>query len=167
MNNIYLIGMMGSGKTATSVCLGNDLSRETVDMDAILVEREGMTISDIFEKKGEIYFRNAEKDLLAEICEMKNVVVSTGGGVVLNEENMHCMQATGVVVYLKASTDILVSRLEGKKDRPLLHGETLKEKLTQIFNLRAALYETGTITIDTDGKTPQETADMVVEALKI
>lgn len=165
MKNIYLIGMMGSGKSVVSEILANRLSLESVDMDYIIESDENMAINEIFAIKGERYFRAVESRLLKDVAQGEKKIVSTGGGVVLDDNNIMLMKETGIVVYLKASTDVLMMRLSNKTDRPLLNGEELGDKLREIFMLRSSLYERGNFTIDTTDCSPDEVADKIVELL--
>lgn len=166
MNNIYLVGMMGSGKTTIATALGARLQRPVQEMDALIVAREGMSINDIFAQKKEPYFRAVETEVLRDVSVEKEHVISTGGGVVLSEENMQRMKASGVVVYLQASVDTLYHRLLDKTDRPLLQGDALREKLETLCAQRAEQYARADVTVHTDNKLPDTIVDDIIAMLK-
>ncbi|MBI4358525.1 MAG: shikimate kinase [Candidatus Omnitrophica bacterium] len=141
MRNIYLIGMMGSGKTTTGRELARLLSLSFIDLDDQIVERTGKSINDIFSKEGEPYFRSIENELLMNTSHQTDRVVATGGGIVINAFNRERMKSTGLVVYLKTSLDVLWERVKGKMDRPLLRGMDPKKALANLFYERTPLYE--------------------------
>jgi len=140
-NNIYLIGMMGSGKSTIGELLAKNLYYKFIDVDDFIVEHsEYESINEIFEKKGEKFFRTLEKEAMKEISKFENKIVATGGGVILNDENIQMMSSSGLVLYLKSDIDHLVNRLEGATDRPLLKNEDLKDKLNTLYSNRKNLY---------------------------
>ena len=120
--NIVLIGFMGAGKSTISDFLRTVFAMEVVEMDQIIAEREGMSISDIFETYGEEYFRNLETELLIEMQSRKNVVISCGGGVPMRERNVVEMKKNGRVVLLTAKPETILNRVKDNHDRPLLEG---------------------------------------------
>ncbi len=138
MNTLILIGMMGSGKTSVGRQLAQMLNWTYMDTDQIIEERQGMSISNIFEKYGEPFFRELEHDLIASLDYQQNMILSTGGGIVLNDENVSTLRKHGTVVYLKASSDQLAVHIDSEDDtRPMLKSAGLEELLNQ----RAHLYE--------------------------
>ncbi len=165
--NLYLVGMMGAGKTTVSKILADNLGFSFIDMDTMIVEREKMSINDIFERFGESYFRHVESKVLSDIARDKRKVVSTGGGVVLNELNIDIMKESGVIFYLKTSADTLAERLRGADDRPLLKDVELDERLAKLLEARSDLYEKADFTVVTDDKSPEEVALDIVKLLKI
>ena len=166
MNNIYLIGMMGSGKSVVAQLLAGRLTRKMEDLDERIVAHEGKSINDIFADEGEPYFRSVEKKILKTVAALTERVVSTGGGIVLDEENMHCMRKTGTIIYLKAPTDVLYERVKDKSDRPLLKGESPKDKLDRIYNHRAGLYARADYAIETEHVIPHDIAEEIIQLLK-
>src|SRR5688572_7312409 len=106
MNNLYLIGMMGSGKSVTGKKLAEILGTLFIDLDERVQDRTRRKITDIFEKDGEAYFRQQETAALAEVCKEGPAVIATGGGTILSAENVERMKATGKVVFLETSLDI-------------------------------------------------------------
>lgn len=169
-HNIILIGFMGSGKTSVGEALAKGLSYKFYDTDRMLEEKAGYTISRIFEKYGEEYFRNMETELLYDM--QKNLdytVLSTGGGMPLRQENSRLLRQLGYVIYLKASKEATLKRLKGDKTRPLLKGDNVADKVDKLLAQRAPLYEkTAHRTIATDGKSiNQIAADIVREWMTI
>jgi shikimate kinase len=139
--NLFLVGLMGAGKTTRGRRLAALLDKSFIDCDAELERRLGCTISDIFEKEGEASFRDREQALLAELVQRGGIVLSTGGGVVLREVNREQLQANGTVVYLHAAPDVLAKRLRRATDRPLLRtSEDLITRLEKLYETRDPLY---------------------------
>ena len=165
MNNVYLIGMMGSGKSIVAKALSHELMRHLEDLDAQIVQREGRSINAIFADAGENYFRRIEKEVLKDVSGKENCIVATGGGIVTDPENIELMRATGVTIYLKAPPDVLFDRLKHETHRPLLRNESPKETLDLIYRKRQALYEKADFTVDTSDKKPFEVAGKIMEYL--
>ena len=122
MRNVFLIGFMGSGKSTIASYLAENYGMEIIDMDQLIVEREGMAIPDIFAQKGELYFRDVETNLLIQMQGEQNKVVSCGGGVVLRDENVQEMKKSGQVVLLNAKPETILERVKDDDNRPLLRG---------------------------------------------
>lgn len=159
---IFLIGFMGSGKSTIAKMVSEKTSYSYIEMDEAIEEAEGMKIRDMFTLKGEQYFRDKETEFLKNLRE--EVVLSTGGGVILREENRELMQE-GTVVYLKAEWETIVERLAGDTDRPLWKGDVSEKK--KRFDERLSLYEqTADIVIRVDQKTPEKITEEVVSRLK-
>ena len=135
MNNIYLIGMPGCGKSTIGWEVSKKLGVDLVDADQYIAEREGRTIPEIFEE-GEAVFRKAETEALKELSEKENLFVATGGGIVTIEENIRIMKSTGKVIFIDASVEFILdkSALEG---RPLLKD---KNKIYELYKARIPLY---------------------------
>ena len=160
--NIVLVGLSGSGKTTLGKLLNNiynDFSY--VDTDEIIVEREKRTINDIFATDGESYFRKIETEVTKEISAKTDMIISTGGGIVLNTDNIVQLKKNGVLFYLKTSPDCLIKRLQGDSARPLLKVDNIKDKLESMLKVRASLYEKADYTIETDNLSVQETVDEI------
>jgi shikimate kinase len=138
--NVYLIGLMGAGKTTVGRKLSKLLLLDFIDTDQLLEQRTGVSISHIFEIEGEAGFRDRESRLLAEISEGRQAVVSTGGGVILRPENRQKMRKYGQVVYLQAPLSILWNRLKECQTRPLLQTEDPKTTLAKLMAQRDPLY---------------------------
>ena len=159
MKNIYLIGMMGSGKTTTGKALAKMMGLPFVDLDEQIAEHAGHSINDIFKTEGEPYFRSIESELLLRVSQKSGQVVATGGGIVINPSNRARMKNTGAVIYLKTGLDVLWQRVKGKTDRPLLQASNPRKALEDLHGQRAPLYEEECDQIFlTDGKTPEAVA---------
>jgi shikimate kinase len=153
MKNIYLIGYMGSGKSTVAAHMVKQYGMEVLEMDQMIVEREGMSVSDIFAKYGEDYFRDVETKLLIEIQTQDNKVVSCGGGVVLREQNVAEMQKGGSIVLLSAKPETILERVKYDNSRPLLQGNKTVEFISEMMEKRRSKYESAAdLIIHTDGK---------------
>ena len=164
--NIVLIGFMGSGKSTISDYFSTMFAMETVEMDRIISEREGMSISDIFALYGEEYFRNLETSLLVELQQKKNVVVSCGGGTPMRENNVAEMKKGGKVVLLTAKQETIYHRVKDSHDRPLLENNKNVPFITELMEQRREKYEAAAdIIIETDGKDELEICEEIVQKL--
>lgn len=159
MNNIYLVGMMGSGKSSSGRELARLLSFSFVDLDERVEERLGMSINEIFKTYGEPYFRKVESEVLSEVARDSDQVVASGGGIVLNPCNNETMRKTGRAIYLKTMLDALWERVKHKRDRPLLQTPNPKQVLADLLRIRGPLYEeTSSGQFVTNGKSPEAVA---------
>ncbi|MBT5031709.1 MAG: shikimate kinase [Proteobacteria bacterium] len=141
MRNIVLIGPMGAGKTTVGKQLAEHFSLDFVDADAALEDRLGVSILTIFDIEGEDGFRKRENTILHELCERKNIVLATGGGAILMEDNRILLRRAGTVVYLDASIDAQVKRTRNRRDRPLLNDvDDPRAALEALMEIRAPLY---------------------------
>lgn len=166
MKNIFLIGFMGSGKSTVASCLAENYGMEIMEMDQLIVEREGMSIPDIFAQKGEPYFREAETNLLVEIQSEENKVVSCGGGVVLRENNVEEMKKSGKIVLLNAKPETILERVKDDDNRPLLRGNKNVEFISNMMEQRRPKYEgAADITIQTDDKTADTICKEIIEKI--
>ncbi len=141
MENIYLIGLPGAGKTTVGRGLARSLDMNFIDTDQMIEKRTGVSISHIFEIEGEAGFRKRESRLFEEISHGARAVISTGGGIILSESNRKLMRQHGQVVYLKASVDILWSRLENCQNRPLLQTSAPRARIAELMKEREPLYD--------------------------
>lgn len=168
MKNIFLIGFMGSGKSTVASWLSQNYGMEIIEMDQLLVEREGMSIPDIFAQRGETYFRDAETKLLIEIQSEQNKVVSCGGGVVLRERNVVEMKKSGLVVLLTANPETILERVKSNDDRPLLQGNKNVEFISDMMEKRRARYEgAADIVIHTDEKKVEAICKEIFEQISV
>lgn len=164
--NIVIIGFMGSGKTTISDYLSTVFAMETVEMDRIIVEREGMSIPDIFDVYGEEYFRNLETNLLIEMQSKSNVVISCGGGVPMRANNVVEMKKNGRVVLLTAKPETIYNRVKDSHDRPLLENNKNVPYISELMEKRRIKYEEAAdIIIETDGKDELEICEELVQKL--
>lgn len=164
--NIILTGFMGTGKTSVGKIVASKLAFKFVDMDELIEKTTGMKISEIFEKFGEPRFRDLESEIVKLLTKKRGQVISTGGGVVLREENIFNFKKSGVIFCLKASEKTIFERLRNCKNRPLLQVENLKERITELLKQRTPFYEKADLMIDTEGLTPQEVADKIIREYK-
>lgn len=159
--------MMGSGKSVTGKALAAFLDYEFTDLDTEIEKKEKKKISEIFAESGEPYFRSIEAAVLQEQSAKSERVFATGGGIVLREENVHCMKASGVVVLLKASAETLWQRVRYSKDRPLLNKPDPFGALQQILSDREAIYEKACdLAVETDGQIAEDVARDILELLR-
>jgi shikimate kinase len=151
--NIYLIGPMGSGKTAVGKELAKDLGLKFLDSDLEIEKRTGVDIPYIFEKEGEAGFRAREAAVIADLCELEGIVVATGGGAILNDRSRARLAATGLVIYLKTEVEEQLKRTRRALHRPLLANGNRRETLERLAQVRAPLYaEIADISVVTSGK---------------
>ena len=149
MNNIVLFGFMGTGKTAVAEAVAETLSREYVSIDALIEKGEGASISDIFLVKGEPYFRAVEKEIVKEVSSLNDKVIDTGGGVILDEENVDNLKAGGVTICLWASPHAIYERTKSFGHRPLLNVDDPEGKIKELLDHRKPFYEKAEYHIDT------------------
>ncbi len=161
MKNIYLVGFMGSGKSTVGRILAEKLNLNFVDVDQLIEEEKKMKISDIFKKKGEKYFRELERKRIKDLSKKENLVISTGGGLGANRENIELMKKTGLVVWLDVSLDEIIKRCKGDKNRPLLNQPY--ESLKRLYDSRKPVYKMAHIHIKTDNKNPEEIAEEIID----
>jgi len=164
--NIMLIGFMGCGKTVVSECLSSLLEMESIEMDALIVEKEKKSIPEIFSEYGEAYFRNLESNTLLELQKRSRIIVSCGGGVVLRDENVELMKKRGRVVLLTASPETVLERLKDTTDRPLLNNNMNVEYIAELMAKRDAKYKNAAdIIVNTDSKSILKVAEDLVSKL--
>jgi 3-dehydroquinate synthase len=167
MRNVFLIGPMGSGKTAVGKYLARALNLEFFDADAEIERRTGVNIPYIFEKEGEAGFREREREVIGALTARENVVVATGGGAILLPENREQLAHRGCVVYLKTSVAQQLERTRHSKQRPLLNNVDPEAKLRSLFEQRSPLYESiANITVATDGQRVAAVCDQIMEHLR-
>lgn len=159
--NIVLVGFMGTGKTVTGRVLADRTGMKLVDMDSMIEERQGRTIPEIFAKEGEPAFRILERELVKELSARSGLIISTGGGIVLNLDNISDFEKTGLVVCLNASPETIFQRLEKDTTRPLLSGDK-KSQIATLLAKRAPLYAAITRQINGDLLGPEERADAIL-----
>lgn len=165
--NIVLIGMRGSGKTTIGRLLAQKLGKQFIEMDEMIVQRMGLSIPGIVEKYGWGKFRDAEKEVTLEVARLDNVVNATGGGVVANEENISALKQKGKLVWLKVGLDTLVKRIGDDPSRPSLTGKPLREDMAAVLAERTPIYERAAdFTIDTDGKMPEDIAELIIKLVR-
>ena len=157
IENIFLIGLMGSGKTTVGRILSQTLNKDFYDSDHVVEEKTGVKVPLIFEYEGEVGFRKREESVLKDLVCHKNIVLATGGGVILSKNNCKLLSDNGHVIYLKSNCEDLAERMAGDQSRPLLQDGNLKETLEDLFKFRDPVYSSiSDYTIDTAGKRAKE-----------
>ena len=163
--NIFLIGMMGSGKSQTGPVLAKMINYAFVDTDDVIEKASKQSISSIFEKDGEKVFRDVEKKVLKEISQHHSLVIATGGGLVTLPENWGILHQ-GIVIWLDLDLKRSIKRLESdQKRRPLLLGDNLAENFSQIYESRKPIYLESDLRIEVEDQSTYEVATMVAEHL--
>lgn len=170
MNNLYLIGYRGAGKSTLAPMLARQLGWSCVELDDLIEAQQNSTISEIFSRQGEAAFRDLETAMLQTVAGQTHRVVSTGGGIVLREVNRQLLRQTGTVIWLTASPDTLFQRLapDGLPDsrRPALTPLSLKEEIRQLVNARTPLYAvTSHFTVDTESHKLEEIVQQILTHL--
>ena len=166
--NIILIGYMGSGKSTVGRKAARAVEYNFLDTDALIEKEEGMTISKLFEEKGEPYFREKETETIRKlIAEPKGNIIATGGGLPMKEGNAELLKELGTVIYLKAETDTLMKRLSGDNARPLLKNGDLREKIETMLAIRGPVYEAcADLVLQTDNMSFYEIICQIEKLLK-
>ncbi|MFO1427065.1 MAG: shikimate kinase AroK [Steroidobacteraceae bacterium] len=165
--NIFLIGPMGSGKTAVGKQLARLLRMPFVDSDSEIERRTGADIPLIFEKEGEAGFRQRESEVIDDLTRRESIVLSTGGGAILRADNRERLQARGTVVYLETSVTQQAERVREGQSRPLLAGSDPAAKLAELMAIRAPLYaETADLTVRTDNRRVRAVAEQILRQLR-
>jgi shikimate kinase len=166
MRTIYFIGFMGSGKTTIGRALSEKLEIPVYDTDEEIIRLTGKSVSELFDDLGEDGFRSLEVNMLKQLPVMDSIV-TTGGGIILRGENREWMRDNGRVIYLQATPNEILKRIEGDQTRPLLNGNK-RIKVNQILDERMELYEgTAEITIDTTEKSVKAIIQELEQRLKI
>lgn len=162
--NLILCGMMGAGKTTIGIKIAEKTGRRWYDTDEIIVDKYGK-ISDIFEFYGEAHFRKLETEIVKELADKDGLIISTGGGLVLKDENNAMLKKNGKIVFLRASLDTLAKRLKVDGERPLLQTSTenIRDRLARLLGERSSIYEqVADYIVDVDDKKPQDVADEIL-----
>lgn len=162
LQNIILVGFMGTGKTTTGRIVAAQLGWRFADTDHVIERRAGKSVRALFETEGEAVFRKLEADLCAELASWQRTVLATGGGILLDSDNRARLKAAGLVVCLTASVEQIASRLEADKDRPLLKGEDRVQRLSDLLDTRREVYDGVPHRIETDGLTPHAVSEKVI-----
>lgn len=170
MNNIILVGFMGSGKSVVSKLLGQTLQYNVCDTDDMIVDLAGKTIPEIFSDEGEQAFRSWETTVLEKLIadECRNNVIATGGGIVLKKENWPLLKKLGSVVCLTAKPETILQRVGTGRGRPLLQGskEEVWERINRLLEERADAYHQADWICETDQLMPQGVAEAVIDWYK-
>ena len=166
--NVFLVGPMGSGKSAVGRQLAQRLALEFIDSDEEIEARTGVDIPYIFEREGEAGFRQREAEVIDAVTRREGVLVSTGGGAILDACTRERLRARGRVVYLRTSVDQQLARTRRSNDRPLLNNDDPRGTLERLFEQRAPLYaEVAEIVVDTDGRKVKTVVDQICRQLGV
>jgi shikimate kinase len=166
MKNIVLTGFMGTGKTAVGRELSRLLNMKLIDVDTEIEKSRQMTINEIFKQFGELRFREIETEMIRKLSERKDVIISTGGGAVLRQENVDVLREHGIIVCLMATPETILKRTSHSSHRPLLEVEDPFGKIKELLDFRRPFYEKADIMIDTDGRTPRQIAEEIIDKMK-
>lgn len=162
---LFLCGFMGCGKSALGRVLAEQLKMPLIDMDAEIVRQSGMTIPEIFEQKGESYFRKLESDMIRTLAQQTSIV-SCGGGAMVNPINaLTAKMYNGIIIYLQQSFEVCYERIRNDKNRPIVQNHT-KEELQQLFERRERWYQVNATYSVLAEDTPEQSAEKVKEILK-
>jgi len=162
MKNIILIGFMGSGKTEVGRRLAERLGYRFVDTDSIIEDKTGKSINEIFNEEGEPYFRKLEKEVIRDLRCVQQYVISTGGGLGANRENLQILKSVGLVIWLKVSPHKVLERVGTQTHRPLLNVKDQRAAIEELLSLREPIYKEADLIIDTDNLTPEEVVDRIL-----
>lgn len=167
--NIVLIGYRCSGKTEVGKILAEELEKDFVDIDELLEEHAGCSIETIVSMDGWDHFREIERNMIGEVSKKDNLIIATGGGVVMDERNIKNLKRNGWIVWLNGKREILKQRMDKEqklgKIRPSLTGKDPLEEIKQVLDLRIPLYEkAAAFVVDTSTLTPREVAASIIKA---
>ena len=165
MKNIVLTGFMGVGKTEVGRELSAILGWKLIDVDDEIVKSRKMSINEIFSRFGEPAFRDMETGMVEKVSKKKNVIISTGGGAVLRQENMESLKRGGVVVCLTARPETILKRTSRNCERPLLQVADPLQRIHDLLEARGPFYEKADLMIDTEGKSPFRIAEEILEKM--
>ena len=165
--NIYLIGFMGAGKSTVADYLRRNYEMNQVEMDEKIQKEQNMTISRIFEEKGEEYFRKLETDLLERLSLQSSTVVSCGGGTAMRECNVEIMKRKGKIVWLCAEPETVFERVKNSHNRPLLEGNMNVEYIRTLLEKRTPRYKAAAdFCVATDGKSTRQICEEIMKKMK-
>ena len=162
--NIVLIGYRGTGKTAIGAILGQRLGMQCIAMDEEVIKKAGMSVPEIVEQFGWPGFRDRESEQARDLAKRDNIIIDTGGGVIERSENIEVLQKNACMIWLKASVQTIVARIQGDTDRPALtQGKTFTEEVAEVLERRNPKYQSAAQhEIDTDDLTPEQIVDTII-----
>jgi shikimate kinase len=165
--NLALIGFMGTGKTSVGWVVAENLHFEFLDTDEMIQARTGRTIADIFATDGEAAFRALERQLVAELATREKTVISTGGGLPTNPENLAALKEHALVVCLWSSPEKIWERVRHQSHRPLLHDPDPQKKIRDLLAVREPFYKQADVLINTDLRSAREVAQQIELQFKL
>lgn len=167
LTNVFFIGLMGAGKTTIGRLLAKQLNMTFYDSDHEIERKTGVKIPLIFELEGETGFRRREAAVIEELCQLDNIVMATGGGAVLLPENQACLKKHGKIIYLRANVHDLWLRTRNDKNRPLLQGGDIKQKLERLYSERDPIYrELANCIVDTGAQSAMDITHHIEQLLQ-
>lgn len=158
---------MAVGKSAIGRTLARKLRRRFVDLDRVIESAEGSKVREIFERKGEAYFRQLEKEALAGVLDGNNQVIATGGGVILDDQNLQILRERALLIGLSAEMDVLLARAGDGTKRPLLQGSNRRENIEDLLRQRASRYAQAHVTIDTSNLTVDQVVNKIIDMIEV
>lgn len=167
--NIYLIGFMGAGKSTIGELLAKKLNRKFFDTDDLIIKELGISISQIFLERGELYFRDFESNMIKNVAKNIQAVIALGGGAILRQENWKVIKSSGVSIYLKWNIQTLLARILGDQERPLVKqkiGPSGKNEIERLLVEREPFYERADIILDCDKMEPAQIVNKIISALQ-
>ncbi|MFX4263362.1 shikimate kinase [Pelotomaculum propionicicum] len=165
MKNIVIIGFMATGKSTVGRRLAQRLGRVFIDTDKEIEAVTGKTVAQIFARDGAVRFRSEEALLVKKLSLREDLVIATGGGIVLDPENVRLLKKSGILVALSASPDVIYQRTRGKKNRPLLSRGDLREKIDALLKERENIYSVADLTVNTGVCTIEESVQQILAFL--
>jgi len=167
--NIVLIGYRGTGKSVVGAILAERLGMPCISMDAAIVEKAGMPIPAIVEQQGWPGFRDMESAVARELAQQDKLIIDTGGGVIERPENIDALRANGRIIWLQASVEAIVSRIQGDTQRPsLTGGKSFTDEVAEVLERRTPMYRSAAeLEIDTDELTPEQVAEEIIAFMEI
>ena len=162
---IVLTGFMGTGKTVVGARLAERLGLPFIDLDRLIEEGAGLKVTEVFASEGEAGFRRRERELIATLAHRRDCVIATGGGAVLDPENVQHLKMGGVIVCLRAEPGVILQRVGPDDRRPLLEGQERLARIRELLEMRAAAYARADLSIDTSTSNVEEVVDQIVRHL--
>lgn len=166
MKNIVLLGFMGTGKTAVGKKVAKKLNMDYLDVDELIEEEAGISISQIFSRFGEAHFRDLESKMVKKVSQYENKVMATGGGIVLRKENMDNLRKKGILICLTARPEVILERTKGEKHRPLLQVDYPLATVKELLKFRAPYYAQADYSLDTSPLTIDQVVEEVISLVK-
>ena len=167
MKTIVLTGMSGSGKSTVTKFLSEKFNLEAFDIDELIAEKENKSINEIFAQHGEKYFRNLEAQIIQNIFQPENILISLGGGAFENEQTRNFLLQNSTVIYLKTSPKNILERLKTATDRPLLNNNMSLDHIENILNSRRKNYELAHFSIITDNKNIEQIGSEIIKCANL
>lgn len=164
-SNIVLTGFMGTGKTTIGKQLARELNKEFTDTDEMIEQQTGLAISEIFATKGENYFRELESQVVQQVAKKTNMVIATGGGVVLKKENMDALRENGIIIHLKSNVDAIIRNTSKTRTRPLLNHINTEARIIEMLKQREVYYQNHDYEIDVSLLTIRQATDKIIHRI--